>query len=55
MYEKISRKRVLVRLPEDVYEFLAEEAQKNCASRNSEIVRSVRARMIAEQQARAVG
>jgi metal-responsive CopG/Arc/MetJ family transcriptional regulator len=54
MYEK-TMKRVLVRLPEDVYEFLAEEAQKNCASRNSEVVRSVRARMDAERQGKAVG
>jgi Arc/MetJ-type ribon-helix-helix transcriptional regulator len=48
--EKVLMKRVLVRMPEDVQKFIDREAQKNCASRNSEIVRSLRARMESEQQ-----
>jgi len=48
--------RFLVRLPEDVKAFLDREAERNYASRNSEIIRSIRARMAIEQQEkRAVG
>jgi metal-responsive CopG/Arc/MetJ family transcriptional regulator len=48
--EKVLMKRVLVRMPEDVQKFLDSAAEKNCASRNSEIVRSIRSRMDTEQQ-----
>lgn len=51
MILKTETDRVLVRLPRDVKEFLDREAARNCASRNSEIVRSLRARMEAEQRA----
>jgi hypothetical protein len=44
---------MVVRLPRDVKGWLEQEAQKNCASQNSEIVRSVRARM--EQERGAAG
>jgi hypothetical protein len=43
--------RVLVSLPPDVMEFLDHEAERNCASRNSEIVRSIRKRMGTERPA----
>jgi hypothetical protein len=36
---------VLVRLPRDVKRWLEDEAARNAASQNSEIVRSIRARM----------
>jgi hypothetical protein len=51
---KTGFERVLVRLPLDVMEFLNREAERNCASRNSEIVRAIRRRMDSEQ-ARSVG
>jgi Arc-like DNA binding domain len=48
--------RQLVRLPRDVKDFLKREAERNCGSQNSEIVRSIRARMDAgEQRERAAG
>jgi metal-responsive CopG/Arc/MetJ family transcriptional regulator len=47
---KSDAQRVLVRLPEDVKAFLDREAERNFASRNSEIIRSVRTRMDTEQQ-----
>jgi hypothetical protein len=50
---KTEFERVLVRLPLDIMEYLNREAAKNCASRNSEIVRSIRKRMEAEQAQRA--
>ena len=55
MSEKVLMKRVLVRLPEDVQTFIKREAEKNCASRNSEIVRSIRKRMDEQRQARPAG
>ena len=55
MSEKVLMKRVLVRMPEDVQMFLDHEAEKNCASRNSEIVRSIRKRMDEQQPEKAVG
>jgi hypothetical protein len=48
---KNDTERVLVRLPRDVKEFLDGEAERNLASRNSEIVRSIRARMESGQRA----
>ena len=39
----------LIRLPNDVLSWVEKEAARSLASRNSEIVRSVRARMDAEQ------
>jgi hypothetical protein len=46
---KTEFERVLVRLPLDIMEFLDREAERNCASRNSEIVRAIRQRMDSEQ------
>jgi hypothetical protein len=46
---------VLVRLPNDVLSWVEQEAARSLATRNSEIVRSVRARMDAEQSKRAAG
>lgn len=43
-------KQVLLRIPNDVKMFLQEQADHNCGSVNSEIVRAVRARMEARQQ-----
>jgi hypothetical protein len=39
---------LLVRLPYEVAAWIEKEAVRNCASRNSEIIRSIRARMDAE-------
>jgi hypothetical protein len=50
MAEKVIR-RAVIRLPGDVADFIDREAEKNCASRNSEIVRSIRKRMESEQRA----
>lgn len=36
---------LLVRLPQDVKQYLQQEAHENCSSQNSEIVRAVRAAM----------
>jgi predicted HicB family RNase H-like nuclease len=44
-----------VRLPKDVREWLKRKAERNGASQNSEIIRSVRDRMDSERRARAVG
>jgi hypothetical protein len=52
---KSDAQRVLVRLPEDVKAFLDREAERNFASRNSEIIRSIRVRMETEQRERATG
>ncbi|MFK4725344.1 hypothetical protein ABIE89_006444 [Bradyrhizobium niftali] len=41
-----------VRLPHDVKLFLAQQASLNCSSENSEIVRSVRARMETQKRGR---
>lgn len=41
--------RQMVRLPNDVKTFLQEQADHNCGSVNSEIVRAVRARMDAHR------
>jgi hypothetical protein len=50
MDSKIEFERQLVRLPHDVKAFIKREAERNCGSQNSEIVRSIRARMDAEQR-----
>jgi hypothetical protein len=42
-----------VRLPPDVKGWLEQEAERNWTSQNSEIIRSVRARMGAEQPKKA--
>lgn len=55
MIHKSDAQRVLVRLPQDVKAFLDREAERNFASRNSEIVRSIRVRMETEQRERASG
>lgn len=45
MIRKDEAERLLVRLPRDVKAWLQREAARNCASLNSEIIRSIRARM----------
>ena len=42
---------ILVRLPVDMKSWLEMEADRNCSSQNSEIVRTVRARMDGSQKA----
>jgi hypothetical protein len=49
MIKKHESANVLVRLPPALKMWLVEEAAKNCASHNSEIVRCVRERMEREQ------
>lgn len=49
MTSKVPLKRLLVRIPGDVRDFLDREAEKNCSSRNSEIIRAIRAKMESEQ------
>jgi hypothetical protein len=49
MHSKIEFERQLVRLPRDVKDFIKREAERNCGSQNSEIVRSIRARMDAAE------
>jgi Arc-like DNA binding domain len=49
------RRQFLVRLPRDVREWIEQEAAKTLASRNSEIVRCIRARMDVAQQRKAAG
>ena len=51
MIKKQEAANVLVRLPPTLKAWIVEEAAKNCASHNSEIVRSVRERMEREQSA----
>jgi hypothetical protein len=46
---------LLVRLPQDVKTWIEQESARNLASQNSEIIRSIRARMEAEQPKRAAG
>jgi hypothetical protein len=43
-------KAVLVRLPLDLHEWIEKEAARTLASKNSEIVRCIRARVEAEQR-----
>lgn len=45
--------KVVVRVPHDVKDWLMQEAARNCASQNSEIVRSVVQRMDREREAKA--
>jgi hypothetical protein len=49
MLKKQQSANVLVRLPPALKAWIVEEAARNCASHNSEIVRSVRERMEREQ------
>jgi hypothetical protein len=51
MLKKQQSANVLVRLPPALKAWIVEEAARNCASHNSEIVRSVRERMEREQAA----
>ncbi|WP_213255819.1 Arc family DNA-binding protein [Bradyrhizobium sp. sBnM-33] len=55
MDSKIEFERQLVRLPRDAKDFIKREAERNCGSQNSEIVRSIRARMDGEKRDRAAG
>jgi hypothetical protein len=43
--------KVLVRVPQELKSWLEREAARNLSSQNSEIVRSIRARMESEQRA----
>lgn len=52
MVEKVA---IMVRLPLDVKEWIEQEAARNAGSQNSEIVRSIRARMDRDQPAKAAG
>lgn len=52
MIEKVA---IMVRLPLDVKEWIEQEAARNAGSQNSEIVRSIRARMDRDQPAKAAG
>jgi hypothetical protein len=44
------RAEMVIRIPRDVKNWLEREAARTCASQNSEIVRSLRARMETEQE-----
>ncbi|MBR0691592.1 Arc family DNA-binding protein [Bradyrhizobium lablabi] len=48
-------KKCLVRLPDEIKAWLAQEASRNASSQNSEIIRCIRARMDMLQQAKAAG
>ena len=43
--------KMMVRVPRDVKDWLTKEAARNCASQNSEIIRSVIQRMDREREA----
>lgn len=45
----------LIRLPNDVLSWVEREASRSLATRNSEIVRMIRAKMDSEQPKRAAG
>jgi hypothetical protein len=55
MQKHSDRAEMVVRMPKDVKDWLEKEAAKTGASQNSEIVRSLRARMDLEQQRGAAG
>jgi len=55
MHKLVDRATMVIRLPKDVKGWLEREAQRTGASQNSEIVRSLRARMDQEQRERAAG
>jgi hypothetical protein len=46
---------MVIRIPRDVKGWIEREAERNCASQNSEIIRSIRARMETEQPKKAAG
>jgi Arc/MetJ-type ribon-helix-helix transcriptional regulator len=48
MQKPTARAEMIVRLPCDVKVWIERQAQKNCASQNSEVIRAVRTRMEAE-------
>ena len=50
MIRKSDAARVLVRMPRDVKAWIEREAERNGASQNSEIIRSIRARMDGERE-----
>jgi len=53
MIRKDQAQRVLVRLPREIKSWIEREAERNCASQNSEIIRALRARMDAQQPEKA--
>jgi hypothetical protein len=46
---------MVIRIPLDVKGWIEREAERNCASQNSEIIRSIRARMEIELPKKATG
>jgi len=44
------RAEMVIRIPRDVKDWLEREAARSCASQNSEIVRSLRARMESQER-----
>jgi hypothetical protein len=50
MTHRVETTKFLVCLPNDLLSWVEQEAQRTLASRNSEIVRTLRARMDAEQR-----
>jgi Arc/MetJ-type ribon-helix-helix transcriptional regulator len=46
---EVQMKRILVRLPDDVREWLREQCSKNASSHSSEVVRALRERMRSEK------
>ncbi len=55
MIRKEDAERLMVRLPKEVKAWLLQEANRNGASQNSEIIRCIRARMDSERSQRAAG
>ena len=55
MTHKVETTKFLVCFPNDLLTWVEQEAQRTLASRNSEIVRTLRARMDAEQSKRTAG
>jgi len=55
MISKEEKRAILLRLPADVKAWIEKEAARTFASQNSEIIRSIRARMDNVQRERATG
>jgi hypothetical protein len=50
MRKQLVRAEMVIRVPRDIKVWIGRQAQKNCASQNSEVIRAVRARMEADGQ-----
>jgi hypothetical protein len=55
MHKRADRAEMVVRIPKDVKGWLEKEAERTGASQNSEIVRSLRARMESEEAGKVIG